>query len=70
MIDVFYHLPRDNNNPDKHELVLNRGDVELFKKRALTAYNELLVEWMSYANKRTASAHRELGIRGWLQGER
>lgn len=55
---------------DKHELVLNRGDVELLKKQALTAYNELLVEWMSYANKRTASAHRELGIRGWLQGER
>jgi KaiC/GvpD/RAD55 family RecA-like ATPase len=49
---------------DKHGLVLNRGDVELLRKQALIAYNELLMEWTSYAEKRTA--RRDLGIRGWL----
>ena len=55
---------------DKHELPLNREDVELLRKQALTAYNELLVEWASYAEKRTAGARRELGIKGWLRGDR
>ncbi len=51
---------------DKYQLVLNRGDVELLRKQALTAYNELLVEWTSYADRRAARAHGELGISGWL----
>ena len=54
---------------DKHELALNRGDVELLRKQALIAYNELLVEWKSYTDKRTARAWRELGIKGWLPGK-
>jgi KaiC/GvpD/RAD55 family RecA-like ATPase len=51
---------------DKHELLLNRGDVELLRKQALIAYNELLIEWTSYGDKRTATARREVGMRGWL----
>jgi KaiC/GvpD/RAD55 family RecA-like ATPase len=50
----------------KHELVLNRGDVELLRKQALDAYNELLVEWASYVDKRRARTSGELGNRGWL----
>jgi KaiC/GvpD/RAD55 family RecA-like ATPase len=54
---------------DKHELALNREEVELLRKQALAAYNELLVEWASYVDKRTARAHMELGVRGWLPGK-